>query len=275
MIDALPPQRHAHILRVLEERGQVRVADIAADLGVSDITVRRDLALLAERGELTKTHGGATRYPHTTGIEPGFAHNLGVAERAKAAIARAAAARVVPGSTIALNAGTTSFRLARELRSISPLTIVTNSPRVATVFDEVRDPGHTVILTGGVRTPSDALVGPFATATLSKLRVDTLFLGIHGASPEAGLTTPNLLEAEVNRALISSAASVVVIADHAKWGRTGLVQFAELGEVAVFITDEGLASEEIQILRDRVETVVIAPSPPVTTPQEPRETSTS
>lgn len=259
MIDALPPQRHAHILRALEAAGQVRVADLARDLGVSEITVRRDLTVLAERGELTKTHGGATRFPQATGSEPGFAHNLGVAAHEKAAIARSAVARVTPGSTIAINAGTTTHRFALELRQISPLTVVTNSPRIANVFEEIGDPGHTVILTGGVRTPSDALVGPFATATLRQLRVDHLFLGVHGVGVDSGLTTPNLLEADVNRAFVAAAAHVTVLADHGKWGVTGLVRFADLDDIDVFITDPDLPADALHALREHIETVILAP----------------
>ena len=99
------------------------------------------------------------------------------------------------------------------------LTVVTNSPPVAELLHDRGGDDLTVILTGGVRTPSNALVGPVAVAALRTLHVDTLFLGVHGIDERAGLTTPNLVEAETNRALVACARRVVVCADHSKWAR--------------------------------------------------------
>ncbi|RLP75763.1 DeoR/GlpR transcriptional regulator [Mycetocola tolaasinivorans] len=256
----LPPQRHSHILERLRRDGQVRVTTLAAELAVSEMTVRRDLGNLAERGDLVKTHGGATLPGGTTSSEPGFAHNLGIAATEKEQIARLAATRVQPGMSVALNAGTTTHALARILTQVPDLTVVTNSPRIAAVFDE-GGTSQTVILTGGIRTPSDALVGPFAVATLRALRVDVCFLGVHGVSPEGGLTTPNMLEAETNRAFLDAAASVVVIADHHKWGVTGLCQIAELGAADIFLSDAGLPEAARLRLAESIDSVLIADNP--------------
>ncbi|WP_342773018.1 DeoR/GlpR family DNA-binding transcription regulator [Mycetocola lacteus] len=257
MTEMLPPQRHTLILERLRRDGQVRVTTLASDLAVSEMTVRRDLGILAERGDLVKTHGGATLPGGTTSSEPGFAHNLGVAADEKEQIARLAAERVHPGMSIALNAGTTTHTLARRIAHVPGLTVVTNSPRIAAVFDE-GGTGQTVILTGGIRTPSDALVGPYAVHTLRALRVDICFLGVHGVSPEGGLTTPNLLEAETNRAFIDAGASVVVIADHHKWGVTGLCQIAELEAADVFLSDAGLADAARDRLAESIDSVIRA-----------------
>ena len=140
----------------------------------------------------------------------------------KRAIARAAAAMVRPGSAIAISAGTTTFQVARELRAVPDLTIVTNSMLIAQTLQDGSEIGQTVILTGGTRTPSDALVGPVAVEALRSLHVDLLFLGVHGMSLRAGLTTPNLVEAATNRALVAAARRTVVTADHSKWGVVGL-----------------------------------------------------
>ncbi len=136
----------------------------------------------------------------------------------KKAIAQAAAQLVEPGAAIALSAGTTTYELARAVRSVPDLTVVTNSVPVAELLHESGTPGQTVVLTGGVRTPSDALVGPVAVAALRTLHVDPLFLGVHGIDERAGLTTPNLVEAETNQALVQTARQVCVLADHTKWG---------------------------------------------------------
>jgi DeoR/GlpR family transcriptional regulator of sugar metabolism len=117
-----------------------------------------------------------------------------------------------------------------------------------------------VVLTGGVRTPSDALVGPIADIAIRSLHVDLLFLGCHGIDPVAGLTTPNLAEAETNRAFVQAARRVTVVADHTKWGIVGLSSFAELDEVDTFITDGLLHEEARALLSERVGELVIADS---------------
>jgi len=115
-----------------------------------------------------------------------------------------------------------------------------------------------VVLTGGARTPSDALVGPVADLTIRSLHLDTLFLGCHGIDPTAGLTTPNLAEAETNRAFVKAARKVTVIADHTKWGIVGLSSFADLDDVDTLITDSGLPDEARTALADRVGQLIIA-----------------
>ena len=134
------------------------------------------------------------------------------------------------------------------------LTVVTNSVRVADVFHTAsRRPGAregaaTVVLTGGVRTPSDSLVGPVADRAIGSLHFDLLFLGVHGISVEAGLSTPNLAEAETNRQFVRSARRVVVIADHTKWGTVGLSSFATLEDVDTLVTDAGIP----EVLREEI-----------------------
>jgi DeoR/GlpR family transcriptional regulator of sugar metabolism len=117
-----------------------------------------------------------------------------------------------------------------------------------------------VILTGGVRTPSDALVGPLAVATLRSLHVDLLFMGVHGMTVDAGFTTPNLLEGETDQAHLASAERVVVLADHTKWGVRGLSRIARLDEAHVIVTDAGISAEARTLLAEHVDQLVIAPA---------------
>ncbi|GMA22532.1 hypothetical protein GCM10025864_02910 [Luteimicrobium album] len=114
------------------------------------------------------------------------------------------------------------------------------------------------MLIGGERTPSDALVGPLAEAALATLRVDVAFLGAHGISPNAGLTTPNLAESATDRALVASAAQVVVLADHTKWRATGLSRWAALDDVDVLVTDDGLSEPDQAEARELVGRLVVA-----------------
>ena len=236
----LARQRQTLILERVREQGAVRVADLVRALGVSDMTVRRDLELLQERGLIEKVHGGAAAIEGSSLFEPGFTIKSTLMQTEKTLIAGSAATLVTPGTAIALSAGTTTFALARRLIDVPGLTVLTNSVPVADVLYRDGRPDQTVILSGGVRTPSDALVGPFAVEVIRSLHVDTVFMGSHGMDARSGFTTPNILEAETNRALIEAGRRLVVLADHTKWGIVGISSVARLDEADTIITDTGL-----------------------------------
>ncbi|MFJ2605441.1 DeoR/GlpR family DNA-binding transcription regulator [Streptomyces sp. NPDC091279] len=263
----LAEQRRTLILDEVRRRGGVRVNELTRKLGVSDMTVRRDLDALARQGVLEKVHGGAVPLVEASTHEPGFEAKSGLELSAKEDIARAAAQLVAPGSAIALSGGTTTFALAHQLLDVADLTVVTNSVRVADVFHAAqrvsgpRPGAATVVLTGGVRTPSDSLVGPVADQAIGALHFDVLFLGVHGISVEAGLSTPNLAEAETNRRLVQSARRVVVVADHTKWGVVGLSSFATLDQVDTLVTDSGLPDEARAEISEQLRTLVVAGEP--------------
>jgi DeoR/GlpR family transcriptional regulator of sugar metabolism len=262
----LARHRQSLILEDVRRAGSARVSDLTQRLGVSDMTIRRDLEVLARAGLIEKVHGGAVLPGAPSSHEPGFEAKSVLERPEKDAIARAAAALVVPGTAIALSAGTTTYALAHYLLDIPGLTIVTNSMRVANLFESARPAvqvgaNASVVLTGGVRTPSDALVGPIADLAIRSLHVDLLFLGCHGIDPEAGLTTPNLAEAETNRAFVHAARRVTVVADHTKWAIVGLSSFADLDEVDTLNTDSELHPEARAILTDKIGQLIIADGP--------------
>ncbi len=258
----LAHQRQNAIQELVRQRGGVRVGDLVRQFGVSDITIRRDLEALAERGLVAKVHGGAAPVDTHSAQEPGFSAKL-VRQRAeKEAIAACAADLVSPGTAVALSAGTTTCLLAAHLTEVADLTVLTNSVPVADVFYRAPRADRTVVLTGGIRTPSDALVGPFAVAAIANLNLDLLFLGVHGMSPRSGLTTPNLLEAETNRALVAIARQLVVVADHTKWETLGISTIAPLSDAHVLITDDGLDRGARERLRVEVGELIIAPAEP-------------
>ena len=260
----LATQRQEQILAAVRLHGAARVADLVESLDVSDMTIRRDIAELARAGLVRRVHGGALA-PDAAGRptdEPGFEAKRGWSGPEKQAIARAAAATVEPGLAVALSAGTTTYLLAELLASdasLRPLTVVTNGLRVADVLHRAPSgAGLEVILTGGVRTPSDALVGPVADAALAHLRVDRTYLGVHGLDAD-GLTTPNLAEAATDRALLASAAATTVLADHTKWGVVGLARIASLDEIDTLLTDDGLPDEARRHLADLPAHLTLAP----------------
>ena len=230
-------ERRRLILAEVDRSGSVTVADLVGRLGVSDMTIRRDLETLAAHKLLQKVHGGAMPAPKTA-AEPHFTKKQRLNQEEKKAIAQKALPLIEDGHTIAFSAGTTTWQIADALpRREEDFTFITNSTNIALTLQEKG--WEQIVLSGGIfRTPSDALVGPFAERTLKTLNADILFLGVHGIHPDAGITTPNVAEAETNRCLIDAAQKVVVVADHTKLGVIALAKIAPLSRVDVLVTDE-------------------------------------
>jgi DeoR/GlpR family transcriptional regulator of sugar metabolism len=272
----LASQRQDRIVAEVRGRGAVRVADLVELLDVSEMTVRRDITELDRAGLVRRVHGGAVA-PDTLARptdEPGFEAKTTWAAAEKESIADLAAQEIAPGQAIALSAGTTTHLLAQRIAAdteLRPLTVVTNSLPVAETLHRAA-PGIApldVILTGGSRTPSDGLVGPVADAALATLRVDRLFLGVHGLDA-SGLMTPNLAEAATDRALLHAAAAVTVLADHSKWGVVGLAHIAALEAVDTVISDDALPTEARTALSE-AGCLLRTPHEPGTTPAPTKE----
>ena len=257
----LARQRQALILDRVRQVGAVRVADLVRELEVSDMTVRRDLEVLHEQGLLEKVHGGATAPARFASFEPGFVAKAALQQNEKSAIAAEATKLVQPGMALGLSAGTTTYALAGLIADIPGITVVTNSLQVSEVLNRSRAQNQTVILTGGVRTPSEALVGPFAISQLRSVHLDLVFMGAHGLDAKAGYTCPNLMEADTDRALIEAGRRLVVVADHSKWGVVGIASIARLDEANVLITDEGIDPEALGVMREAVADVIVARVP--------------
>ncbi len=257
----LARQRQALILDRVRRVGAVRVAELVRELEVSDMTVRRDLEVLHEQGLLEKVHGGATAPSNFASYEPAFVTKSSLQQGEKAAIAAEAAALVEPGMAMALSAGTTTYALAGLIATVPGVTVVTNSLQVSEVLNRTKRQDQTVILTGGVRTPSEALVGPFAVAQLRSVHLDIVFMGVHGMDAKAGFTCPNLMEADTDRALIEAGRRLVVLADHSKWGIVGIASIARLDQADVLVTDAGMDASVLEVLREVVPNVIVADAP--------------
>jgi DeoR/GlpR family transcriptional regulator of sugar metabolism len=250
-----PLIRHQKILALLEGRGVVSVGRLARSVRASDMTVRRDLSLLRDRGLVRKVHGGAVLEVRKA-EESHFSATRQERVDEKRAIAKEAATLVSSGSVVALGAGTTTWHVARALADRTDLTFITNSTNIALELDR----GHSnIILTGGhFRTPGDALVGPPALWTLERLQIDLLFLGANGIDLKAGYTTPVLAEVEVNLAMIRKASRVVLVADHTKIGRVTLASFGPIETAHVLITDPATPRAFLTRIRQRGVEVMVA-----------------
>lgn len=243
----LAPERQSRILKELQLHEAVRVAEIAATFNVSEMTIRRDIESLDQSGLVRKIHGGAMRLSRLSSLEPGFLLNVDKELEAKFAIASEGLKMVQPGMTLAFTGGTTTYQLAvhlaAKIEQIRNLTVVTNSLKVAELlYQQQGSSDCKVIVTGGERTPSEALVGPVARMALRGLNTDICFMGVLGIDADRGLTSPNLLEAETNVAFIESTTRLVILADSTKFHVRSLATIAPLSAVDTIITDDGVSA---------------------------------
>ena len=235
----LPGERQRLIRQLARERSIVRVADLAHEFGVSEMTIRRDLDSLARSGHLEKTFGGAVMADQA-GIELSYKIRLQTNQRQKEAIAERAARRVQEKSTVAIDASTTGLALARTLVA-RELTVVTNSLDIA---QELRAARPSVILVGGsLRQTSGSFVGPLTLAALGHLRVDQTFFSCKGVVVPDGFMESDLDETEVKRQLLACAACVTALVDSSKFGKRALACIATLDRAGTLITDQGASKE--------------------------------
>ncbi|RVX40555.1 DeoR family transcriptional regulator [Nonomuraea polychroma] len=231
-------ERQQEILRRARAAGRVDVVTLAADLDVTTETIRRDLTSLERAGVLRRVHGGAIPVERL-GFEPALAARDELMTAEKERIAKAALAELPEDGSVIIDAGTTTGRLVQELPADRELTVVVNSPPLATVL-AARPNLHVIMLGGRLRGKTLATVDDWALRPLAHLNVDVAFMGTNGCSPTRGLTTPDPAEAAIKRAMVKAAQRSVLLADHTKFSNTYLSTFAELSEIDVVISDTGL-----------------------------------
>jgi DeoR family fructose operon transcriptional repressor len=242
----LAAERAERILEILKERHVIRVDELGRSLGVSPATVRRDLEELDHRGQVQRVHGGAVRVEGSLD-EPGFEDKAAQSAREKQRIAEAALAYVKPGDSIFLDGGSTILGLARLVATMSRLTVVTNSLRVAATL---AGGGPRTILTGGeLRRLSQTFVGALSRPLIEQLHVDTAFMGTIGLSVAEELTTTDPGEAQTKSLVIAQSRQVVLLADSTKIGKASFVKFAALKEIDAFITDSRAQARDVRELK--------------------------
>lgn len=233
-------ERQDLLLRRLSDLGRIDAAALAAEVGVSNESIRKDLALLEERGLLRRVHGGAI-LPHELRAEPGISARTSFTAE-KHAIAVAALAFVPPNGSILLDAGTTTARLAALLPVDSTLFVCTNSLPIASALTDFS--AVTVQSLGGtVRRQSGAGVGPLTVHALSAINVDVAFLGANAVSLTRGLSTPDEQEGMTKKAMFGSARRRILLADHSKFGRESLYRYADLADVDMLVTDADISDD--------------------------------
>ncbi len=252
----IPAERHERIHAVLRERGVVKVAELSELLGVSEITIRRDLEVLERKGILERTHGGAV-YTHRMSIEPLYTEKDRIHRREKQQIGRAAAQLVEAGDTLLVNSGSTTLQVIRHLVGRRDIRIITSNVSALLVAQQEE---MDLLLIGGLFRPqSNSLVGPLATLALQQVCGSKAIIGVDGISYKYGLTTPVLQEAEIARMMIErTQGPVIVVADHSKVGMVSNFVTAPLEKVDILVTDEKLDEGYRRGLEERGVQVIIA-----------------
>lgn len=243
----LAPDRQAQIAQLLRERASMSVQALSEQFNVSPMTVRRDLQELEERSLAVRIHGGAMAPQTPFDSREEARSQLRVQE--KAAIGAAAAKLVQEGQTLFIDAGTTTFELARCLRAQRGLTVVTNAIRILSTLAD--SPGINLVASGGtVYSGAWSFVGPLAEGALRRFNTDVAFMGISSLSLEQGLTEMNFFEAAVKTLAVQRARRVILLADSSKFEKVSPNTVANLSEINLIITDDGLPAELLKEYRN-------------------------
>ena len=242
------PERHNYIMELLRQRGSITVASLAEQLKVSEVTIRKDLNMLEERNMLYRAHGSAILInPYINDRHVNEKEKLFAEE--KRAIGAFAAELISPNDTILIASGTTVLALAREIHAKGHLTAITAAVNVASIL--TRDKNIDVIQLGGpLRNSSVSAVGPYAEQMLSNFSCSKLFIGVDGFDLDFGLTTTNLLEANLNRVMIQYSQKVIVLADSSKFGRKGFSKICGLDSIDQVITDDNIPARALEGMQD-------------------------
>jgi DeoR/GlpR family transcriptional regulator of sugar metabolism len=231
-------ERRARIAELARRDGSVRIKRLRDLFGVSEVTIRADLDILAEQGVLIRDRGGAVVNTRAS-LFTAFDQRAGLNLDEKRRIGQAAARLVRPGDTIIMDAGTTVMEMARNLEGISPLTVVTNALNVATQVGSLPDV-HVILVGGSLSRETISTIGYHAERDLNDLVVQKVFLGTHAVDLQAGVTDLSIEIAQTKRAMVRAARKVILLADSSKWGRVGFAKVVPLADVHTFVTDSAL-----------------------------------
>jgi DeoR family transcriptional regulator of aga operon len=239
--------RHQYILTKLKQEGRVSVVDLCSELNVSSVTIRKDLKLLEDKNLLFRTHGGGTLANPYTGDRP-VNEKEKIKSAEKSGIGEMAATLIEPNDCIIIASGTTVLSLARSIHPMGNLTVITAALNVA--MELIHHPQIEVLQLGGIlRKSSSSVTGAFAEKILEDFSCSKLFLGVDGIDIEFGLTTTNVMEAQLNRKMIKASQKTIVLADSSKFGKRGFGKICGLEDVEQIITDRGVSDHIVEKLR--------------------------
>jgi DeoR family transcriptional regulator of aga operon len=239
--------RHQHIITKLRKEGNVKVLDLCSELNVSSVTIRKDLKLLEDKNLLFRTHGGGTISNPYTADKP-VKEKEKIQSGEKSNIGEAAAHLIEPNDCILIASGTTVVSLAKNIYPKGNLTVITAALNVA--MELIKHPEIEVIQLGGIlRKSSSSVTGNYAESILQDFSCSKLFLGVDGIDLEFGLTTTNMMEAQLNKKMIKASQKTIVLADSTKFGKRGFGKICGLEDIEQVITDKGISDHMVESLR--------------------------
>lgn len=241
-------ERHKHIIDTIQKEGKVSVLDLCNHLNVSSVTIRKDLTLLESKNLLFRTHGGATlANPYATDRHVSVKEKIKASE--KTDIGKAAAALIEPDDSIIIGSGTTVQFLARAIQPKEKLTVITAALNVAMEINQHPDI-EVIVLGGMLRKSSSSGTGYYAEKMLEDFSCSKFFLGVDGIDVEYGITTTHVMEAQLNKKMISSAQKTIILTDSSKFGKRGFGRICGLEDVDHIITDNGISEHTLKQLKE-------------------------
>lgn len=248
-------KRHETIMSILNENDYVSVQKLSDTLGVSLVTIRKDLTVLEKGGYLYRTHGGASK-KNTYAFELNVIEKESINVEQKVKIAQKALSYINENDFILLASGTTIHYLSRIIDNFNNLTVLTSSMRVA--IEMCKKPNiNTIQLGGTVRKSSTSVVGSISESILNQFSCNKLFLGVDGIDTHFGISTSNAAEAHLNKIMIDRADKVYVLADSSKINKCGFGKISNIDKIDVLITDEFIKKSNIKELESVGVEVVI------------------
>jgi DeoR/GlpR family transcriptional regulator of sugar metabolism len=245
----LKEQRKRKILNLIETNSQVQIAELVALFDVSDMTIRRDLQDLAQKGLIKRTHGGAVSVQHEKkNVEPPIIERSNDQKFEKRQIARKVAGLIRDGEKIFLGSGTTTLAIAEELKDHRNLTVITNAVTIINTLIPATQ--ITIIGLGGfLRRSEMSMIGHFTEAALANLQVDKVIIGIRGIDLDYGLTSDDLQELITDQAILKIGKEVIVAADHTKFGYVAAIRTAPITMADMIVTDDKVPDEIVDAIR--------------------------
>lgn len=248
-------ERLSKIMTLLERDNRLITTELAKELNATSVTIRKDLLILEKRGLLRRTHGGAIKVKQLyRGLPLNEKEKINLEEKIR--ITKKAAGLISEGDTIILDSGSTTSLLAKEIKHMKELVVITNAVNIA---NELLDTNIDVIVIGGSLVKKSAtMIGPLSDETLRRLSADKLFLGVDGIDLEIGLTTPNISEAQTSRVMMSISDEVILLADSSKFGRRSLGVISDMKSIDKLITTKKMSEEELERLHtDKIEVSIV------------------
>lgn len=230
--------RHQFIIKKITDEGRVYVLDLCKKLNVSSVTIRKDLKFLEDKNLLYRVHGGATNAnPYAMDRHVNEKEKLQSDEKTKIAIE--AASLIEPNDSVIIGSGTTALAFARQIKPKGTLTVITSALQVAQAL-LASENIDVIILGGPIRKTSASVTGSYASDILNDFHCSKLFLGVDGIDLSFGCTTTSVLEAHLNRKMISISQKTIVLADSSKFGKKGFGKICGLEDIDEIITDKGI-----------------------------------